>query len=135
MSPAFLNFGRHSKPVKSLRRSVEGDKEIEKCNPKLSTERMRRLDALRDLVARHIDEVQMKQARVYNRGKRDVRFQVGDRMLCKAHWLSSAADKFNAKLAPKYEKPYTIINVLSPIVYEMERGVNESRKKTKAHVS
>ena len=55
--------------------------------------------------------------------------------MCKAHWLSSAADKFNAKLAPKYDGPYTISKVLSPVVYELERGVNESRKKTKAHVS
>ena len=58
---------------------------------------MRRLDALRDLVTRHIDEAQVKQVRIYNRGKRDVRFQICDRVLYKAHWLSCAADKFNAK--------------------------------------
>lgn len=32
ISPAFLNFGRNSKPVKSLRREDEGDKPVKKID-------------------------------------------------------------------------------------------------------
>ena len=54
VSPAFLNFGRHSRPVKSLRREVESGKLVERIDPKTWGDRMKRLDALRDLVSRHI---------------------------------------------------------------------------------
>ena len=48
--PAFLNFGRHSRPVKSLRREVESGKLVERIDPGAWEDRMKRLDALRDLV-------------------------------------------------------------------------------------
>ena len=54
------------------------------------------------VVVQQIDEAKEEQAHVYNRRKRDVRFNVGDRVLCKVHWFSSTAYRFNAKLVPKY---------------------------------
>ena len=83
VSPAFLNFGRHPKPVKSLRREVEGVKALEKIEPAVWEDRIKRLDALRDLVGRHVDESRQKQEKHYNKGRRDVRFNVGDRVLRK----------------------------------------------------
>ena len=94
---------------------------------------MKRLDALRDLVAKHIDKARMIQMRQYNRGKRDVRFQLGDLVLRKTHVLSNAAQRFSAKLAPRYEGPFEIIKILSPTVYEL--GMGASRRGTKVHVS
>ena len=35
VSPAFLNFGRYSRPVKSLRHEVEGSKLVEKIDPEV----------------------------------------------------------------------------------------------------
>ena len=35
------------------------------------------------------------------------------------HVLSSAANFISSKLAPKYEGPYTVIRVLSRVVYEV----------------
>ena len=67
---------------------------------------MRRLDALRDLVAKFIDESRERQAKYYNKGKKNVLFQVGDRVMRRVHILSDASKRFNAKLAPKFEGPF-----------------------------
>ena len=46
VSPAFLNFGRHPRPVKSLRREIEGARPILKMPPEVWVDRIKRLDAL-----------------------------------------------------------------------------------------
>ena len=79
-SPAFLNYGRHPRPVKSLRREVEKKEPILRLDPAVWKERVTRLDALKDLVAKHIDESHAKQSEYYNRGKRIVEYSVGDRV-------------------------------------------------------
>ena len=56
VSPAFLNFGRQLQPVKSLRREMEGTKLIERLEPGVWEDRLKRLDALRDLVSKHMDK-------------------------------------------------------------------------------
>ena len=96
---------------------------------------MSRLDALLDLVAKHIDSERTKQAERYNRGRKDVRFDIGDQVLRRTHKLSSAIDKFNAKLAPKYEGPYRVAEELSPTVYVLEKGDSSAHKVLKVHVS
>ena len=102
VSPAFLNFGRHPRPVKSLRRESENIRPILRVPPELWLDTIKRLDALRDLVARHIDRAREKQEREYNKNKRDTIFSKGDLVMRKTHPLSSAINKFSAKLAPKY---------------------------------
>ena len=85
--------------MKSLRR------EVEKRGPKIPiteeiwVDRVRRLDALRDLVIKNIEGAHQPQANHYTKGRRDVRYQVGDLVIRKAHVLSSGARKFLAKLA------------------------------------
>ena len=135
VSPAFLNYGRHPKPVESLRRGVEGEKFIEPIEPKVWLDRLRRLDALRDLVGKYIDAAKVKQEGYYNRGRKDIQFFVGDQVMRKTHYLSDASKKFSAKLAPKYEGPFTIVRKLSPVVYELGQGEGSSRRLAKVHVS
>ena len=109
VSPAFLNFGKHPRPVKSLRRELEEARPILKVPPKVWVDRVKRLDALRDLVARYIDQAREKQTREYNKNKRDVQFSEGDLVMRRTHPLSSGINKFSAKLAPKYEGPLKIV--------------------------
>ena len=135
VSPAFLNFGRHPRPVKSLRREVESGKLVERIDPVVWEDRMKRLDALRDLVGRHIDEAREVQRKHYNKGRKEAQFAVGDRVLRKAHHLSDAAKKFNAKLAEKYEGPYEVVEILSPTVYVLGQGGVANRRLAKVHVS
>ena len=92
---------------------------------------MKRLDTLRDLIGRHVDQSRQKREKYYNKGRRDVRFNVGD----KTHFLSDAVKKFNAKLAPKFEGPFEIIEILSPTVYVLGQGEESNRRIAKVHVS
>ena len=133
VSPAFLNFGRQPQPVKSLRREIEPREGVIKIDPAEWQDRLKRLEALRDLVARHIDEEQEKQKAHYDRRRRRVAFDVGELVLRKQHSLSNAARSFSAKLDVKYDGPFKILEVRSPEVYILE---TKSKKKTAmAHVS
>ena len=135
VSPAYLNFGRQPHPVKSLRREVEGPRVIEKIKPGVWEDRMKWLDVLRDLVGRHTDKARQIQEKHYNKGRRDIKFGVGDRVLRRTHFLSDAAKKFNANLAPKFEGPFEITEGLSPTVYVLSSWEGSNRRITKAHAS
>ena len=135
VSPAFLNFGRHPRPVKSLRRESERARSVLKVPPEVWLDRVKRLDTLRDLVAKHIDKAREKQEREYNKSRRDVRFSEGDLVMRKTHPLSSGINKFSAKLAPKYEGPLKVVEIRSPTVYILESIGGDSWRIAKAHVS
>ena len=100
MSPAFMNFGRHPAPTKSLRRTVETKGPKTRLWPEVWIDRVKRLDALRDMVMINIERAHRRQAGYYNRGRKDVRYQVGDMVMRKTHVLSNAAHKISSKLAP-----------------------------------
>ena len=67
VSPAFLNYGWHPQPVKSLRRETDDPRVVERIEPAVWLDRVRRLDALCDLVAQFIDEARERQAKYYNK--------------------------------------------------------------------
>ncbi|XP_058803413.1 uncharacterized protein LOC131671184 [Phymastichus coffea] len=110
VSPAFLNYGRNPHPVKSLRRETEVKGPIVKLDTKAWEDRLLRLNALRDLVAKHIDEAQEKQKKYYDK----------------------AAGK-NAKFDPKYDGPFKIVLVISPEIYEL--ATNSKHCTTRVHDS
>ena len=58
---------------------------VVRVDPAEWQDRLRRLDALRDLVAWHIDAEQERQKKYYDKGRRGVAFQVGDLVLRKLH--------------------------------------------------
>ncbi len=60
---------------------------------------------------------QAKQARYYNYHRKYVQFQPGDLVWLKTHPLSSASNKFSAKLVPKWEGPAEIKSKIGPINY------------------
>ena len=100
VSPAFLNYGRHPPPVKSLRREVEQKGPKTPIATEIWIDRVKRLDALWDLVIKNLERAHPWQAKYYNKGHKDVRFQVGDMVMRKTHVLSSSTQKISAKLAP-----------------------------------
>lgn len=56
-------------------------------------------------------------------------------MVRRTHHLSDGPKKFSAKLAEKYEGPYTIASILSPTVYLLNAGEGSNRRIAKVHVS
>lgn len=129
-SAAQLNFGRHPKTAKSLyddliQRSME-----DAMNP---TERMNKIQELCELARRHMQEASMRQAKYYNMRRREWSPAVGDSVYKKNHYLSNAANAFNAKLAPAFSGPFVIINYISPTVVELKEASNP-RKVHRAHL-
>ena len=97
VSPAFLNYGRRSPPVKSLRQEVERKGPKVAILPEVWSDRVKRLYALCDLVIKNIDRAHQKQAGYYNKGRQDVRYQVEDMVMRKAQVLSNSPQDISAK--------------------------------------
>ena len=95
-------------------------------------DRVKGLETLRDLVIKNLERAHRRQANYYNKGRKDVHFQVGDMVMRKTHVLSSSTQKVSAKLAPGWEGPYEIIEVKPPNVYMLDMG--NGRRNPKAHV-
>ena len=81
--------------------------------------RMTRLSVIRDLMIRHLEEASDRQGHYYNEGRREVVLGEGDRVMKRHHILSSAADFRAAKLAPRFDGPYVVSKVLSPVEYQL----------------
>ncbi len=73
-------------------------------------------------VKRRMADQQIRQARYYNAQRKDAQFQPGDLVWVRSHPVSSASNKFSAKLAPKWEGPAKIIKKLGPMNYTVSWG-------------
>uniref|UniRef100_A0ABD2WCF7 RNA-directed DNA polymerase n=1 Tax=Trichogramma kaykai TaxID=54128 RepID=A0ABD2WCF7_9HYME len=133
VSPAFLNMGRQPKQAKSLRREVEKWCKAELMQPSAWAERIAKLDELREIVMQHVDAAYERQAKYYNKDRKEVKFEIGDRVLRRTHNLSRAGDKYNKKLDEKFCGPYEIIGKKGENVYIL--NVKRSKKKPEVHVS
>ena len=85
------------------------------------------------MVVRNIEKAHQRHAVYYNRGRKDVRYQVGEMVMRKTHILSNAANKISSKLAPDCMGPYEIIETKPPNVYVLK--MDSGRKNPKVHVS
>ena len=103
---------------------------LSRVDPQTWVDRVKRLDALRDLVNQHLDEANEKQAVANNMGRRVASYHVGDLVWRENHALSCGAAR---KLAPKYKGPYEVEAILGPETYRLK--VLDKRENAKAHVS
>ncbi|XP_077277434.1 uncharacterized protein LOC143905733 [Temnothorax americanus] len=120
-SPAFLNFGRELLPPDALRNCRENVAEAEDGDPAEWSRRMAEMSAVREWVMENLEQANQQQAGRYNLRRRPRRFRVGDLVLRRQHVLSSAAQNIAGKLAPKFQGPFRIQRVISPVLYELER--------------
>ena len=81
---------------------------------------MVRLEYLRDLVRKHNEQAQDRQAKAFDKGKREREYKVGEEVWRRIFYLSSAEKGINAKLCEKFEGPYKIAEVLSPNIYLLD---------------
>lgn len=106
-TPALLNFGRELRLPKALHHDVE--EEIDEKPPENPHDRLRILKVLRQKVQKSLTNASTRQAKYYNLRRRPNSMKIGQQVLCRTHHLSDAAKGFAAKLAPKFEGPYTIL--------------------------
>ncbi|XP_025264651.1 uncharacterized protein LOC112638032 [Camponotus floridanus] len=129
-SPAFLNLGRELEPVHSMKRN-QGVTEIEPGDTAKWATRMKDMQALREWVVENLDRAYERQASRYNLRRRNRTFKVGD-LLKRQHVLSSAAQNIAAKLAHKFQGPFKVVRVISPVIYEL--GTLEGSLSGKTHI-
>ena len=85
------------------------------------------------MVRYNLDLAGAKQEKLYNKGKREVVYKVGDEILWRNHTLSDGDNNFASSLAPKFRGPCVIQRALSPLVYDLydhscERAIKVTRK-------
>jgi len=54
---------------------------------------------------------------------------MGDVVWAKEHHLSKAGEEFAAKLAPRYDGPYQIVDIVSPVFCKI-RHIHTKKKRT-----
>lgn len=127
-TPFFINFGRemilqggdHSPPPVTLQDSDDS-------NPDPSPKRRAlELEKVFEAVRKKLEQARTQSEKRYNLRRRDVRYDVGDRVWKRDYVQSDAANYFSAKLAPKFGGPYVVHRRLSPWTYELQdlNGVN-----------
>ena len=80
------------------------------------------LHELKTLVHDNLKKARVKQKRNYDKKRRELQFQVRDRVWLRTHPYSKKDKSFTAKLAPKWQGPYRIVEQLGPLNY---RAVKE----------
>jgi len=82
---------------------------------------MGKLQVLREWIVESLDKAYQRQSSRYNLRRRNRAFRIGDLVLRRQHILSSTAQNVAAKLAHKFQGPFKVGRVVSPVVYELTR--------------
>ena len=111
-TPFFANYGFHpTVPISFLNPNPTG------TDPSAT----KYLDTLRDIhttIARELDLAKAQQSAQANRHRRDLTFQVGDRVRLSTDNIT-LADYPSSKLRPRYLGPFTVAKVVSPVSYRL----------------
>lgn len=126
-SPHFVVFGCNM-PTNMV---VE-DNEFRTSNEETGTderfkERAEALNKLHTMVRLSLERAATKTKRTYDLRRRNVTYNVGDKVLRKNFVLSDAANFFSAKLADKFTGPFVVKKRLSPWTFELADLQNKSR--------
>ncbi|XP_070075739.1 uncharacterized protein [Drosophila takahashii] len=128
-TPSFLNQGREPRLPSALY-----DKETLGTGRATETpdENAQKLKEIFEIVRRNLEKASQDQAR-YHYGRQSMRRQwtpaVGDVAWAKEHHLSKGAEGFAARLAPRYDGPYQVVDFVSPVICKI-RNVNTKKERT-----
>ena len=111
-TPFFANYGFHpTTPVSLLNPNPTG------TDPTAA----KYLDTLRDVhtsITRELDLAKAQQSAQANRHRRDLTFNIGDRVRLSTDHIT-LADYPSSKLRPRYLGPFTVSKVISPVSYRL----------------
>jgi len=79
-----------------------------------------------------MEKASQDQARHYNLRRRQWSPAVGDIVWAKEHHLSKATEGFAAKLAPRYDGPYQVVDFVFPVICKTRH--TQSKKEKTVHV-
>lgn len=129
-TPAFLVQGREPRLPRALFDEVTtGTGNIIRDPNEKATE----LEEIFRIVRYNLAKATRDQQRYYNLRRRPWKPDIGQQVMVRQHPLSKATEGFAAKLAPKFEGPYTIVEFLSPVIAKI-KGCDLGDMRT-AHIS
>lgn len=115
-SPFFLNYGQNPRTPLTLLHEDAADSAPTNVVSFLADMR-RNVQAARDALRR----AQERQAASANKHRRDLSFKVGDRVLLAAsYWRAQTADGNSKKFERKFQGPFKVKEVLSPVAYRLD---------------
>ena len=97
ITPAFLNFGRNPEPKISWRRSTDEATEAELEDPEICVVRLARSENTRSWITGNMILANERQAKYYNAEKRDLAYNVRDKVYTRNRAQSDAKKKFTVK--------------------------------------
>lgn len=116
VTPFFVNFGREINLTGGRRQNPADDDEPVEIQPVMRAEVLQRV--YKD-VRQRLDKAYQRSQRIYNLRRRDVSYNVNDRVWRKNYPVSNAARYYSAKLASKYVGPFVIRRRVSPWTYDL----------------
>jgi len=109
-TPAFLTQGRELRLPAMLYDKLTPGSAVVHTGPE---DKASHLKGIFDIVRSNLQRASLEQARYYNLRRREWRPMFGSQVWLRQHPLSKAAEEFAAKLAPKYDGPYTVAKFTS----------------------
>ncbi len=129
VTPAELNLNR------SLRGPLDVLLQPRDVSPEESCyDKLKELNQMKEYVEKRLYTARKRQKRNYDKNRREVVFEERDRVWMRTHPYSKAEKFFSAKIAPKWQGPYRIVQRLGPLNYEIVLEDNGEDKRV-VHVS
>uniref|UniRef100_A0A667Z6P1 Integrase catalytic domain-containing protein n=1 Tax=Myripristis murdjan TaxID=586833 RepID=A0A667Z6P1_9TELE len=85
----------------------------------LSYPKIAQLSEMQGFVEKNLHKARVRQKRNYDKNRREMEFEEKARVWLRAHPLSRADKSFAAKLAPKWQGPYRVVQKKGPVNYEV----------------
>lgn len=92
---------------------------IELKSPESPSGSQQKIEEMLKIAGLNIKKAYETERKYYNLRRRNWQPEIGELVYAKEHHESSAAEKFTAKLAPKYSGPFRITDFMSPTVVKI----------------
>jgi transposase InsO family protein len=127
-TPVYLNTGRE------FRTPFDNQMEIPLASAKDVKHFSSRLAIIQSIARENAASARDSSLGRYNLKAKQRKFEIGDQVWVKTHFLSDASKGFSAKLAPKREGPYQVENIISNNVYDLVHS-ETGQKNMKVHIN
>jgi hypothetical protein len=115
-----LNFGREMKTLFDRRLEPDSEEEFE-SRIEYKNALIDRLEAVYVCARHNMEKAQAQQAKYYNMKHKKVLYKEGDLVCLRTHIQSDKLGKVMKKLAYKWEGPFVVSKVCSPLTYSLSR--------------
>lgn len=118
-TPAYLTFGRNLRSRDDIRHNLRAIVSNENFIPELTPKLLQLTDTFKQ-VQENVERMQIRNQHQSDQHRRpDPGYNPGDQVLIKTHLQSNKEKNFTAKLAPKRDGPYKILQKIGAATYEV----------------